>query len=59
MFSLVRDIERMNMSHLRDYLPTQPTGHTMVTPTACADIMTRSTKLVMVAKARIMAEDAL
>lgn len=50
----------MNVSHLREYTPTQTTGQTMATTPVCADVMTvRTTKPVMVAKARIMAEDAL
>ncbi len=49
------------MIHLREYIPTQLTGHAVVTPLCCAD--TEPTwwmaKRVMVATARPMAEDAL
>ena len=47
------------MIHLREQIPTQLTGHTVVTPLCCADIMpTWTAKRVIVATARPMAEDA-
>jgi hypothetical protein len=47
------------MIHLREHIPTQLTGHTVVTCLCCADIVpTWMAKRVIVAKARPMAEDA-
>jgi len=56
----VRDNEIETMIHLREYIPTQLTGHTVVTPLCCADVEpTWMAKRVMVAMTRPMAEDAL
>jgi hypothetical protein len=56
----VRDKKRMTMTHLREYISTQPTGHFVVTSPMCADVLPACmTKPVIVAKARITAEDAL
>ena len=56
----MREIEKRSMIHLREYIPTPLTGHTVVTPLCGADTEpTWMAKRVMVATTRPMAEDAL
>lgn len=56
----MRDSVRTNMIHLREHTPTQATDRFMATTAVCADALpARMTKPVIVAKARMVAEDAL